>query len=140
MLTVTKMDVWSAAIEDRAGSLSEKLEGLAMAGADLDFIVSRRMHEEPGKSVMFVTPLTSERQLCAAKRLGFKPAESLHSLCVRGPDEPGIANRVARALAAEKISVHGVSAARAGNEFVMFLSFDNILDTERARNRLSMAI
>lgn len=140
MLTVTKMDVWSAAIEDRPGSLSEKLEGLAIAGADLDFIVSRRMHEEPGKAIVFITPLSNDKQVTAAKRLGFRPSDSLHTLCVRGPDEPGIANRVARAVAAEKINIHGVSAAQAGNEFVMFLSFENATDAERARNRLALSI
>lgn len=140
MLTVTMMEVWSTVVEDRPGSLRDKLEGLALAGADLDYIVSRRLHEQPGKSVVFVTPLTTDRQICAAEKLGFKKATSFQTVSVRGPDEPGIANRVAAAVAGEKINVHGVSAARAGNECAMFLSFDNVLDAQRAMARLSKAL
>jgi hypothetical protein len=140
MLTVSKMDVWSTSVDDQPGGLHEKLEGLAISGADLDFIVSRRAHEQPGKSLVFVTPIVGDKQTAAALRLGFKVADSLHSLCVRGPDEPGIGNRVTGALAREGINLRGASAARAGKEFVMFLAFDDCRDLERAMARLSLNV
>jgi len=140
MLSVSKMDVWAVSVDDRPGALKEKLEGLAVAGADLDFIVLRRDHKEPGKSLVFVTPLTSDRQTCAARKLGFKPADTLHSLYVRGPDVPGIGYRLTSALASEQINIRGVSAARAGKEFVMCLSFDSAADLLKAEARLAMSI
>ena len=56
-LKVTKADVWAATIEDRAGGTAEKLEGLSKAGANLEMLLARRTAEQPGKGVMFVTPL-----------------------------------------------------------------------------------
>ena len=39
---VKKLDVWTGAIDDRVGGLSSKLEPLAQAGVDLQFLVARR--------------------------------------------------------------------------------------------------
>lgn len=140
MLTVTRVDVWSAVVEDRPGGLKQKLEGLAMAGADLDFVLSRRRHEEPGTAMVFLTPLRSDKEIEAARKLGFKRSEGLHSLRVQGPDEPGIVYRLSCAMAQEGINLRGLSAARLGKEFVLFLALDTPEDAEKALRRLTMPV
>ena len=40
--TVSKVDVWVGTIRDRPGGVAEKLEALARAGANLEFVISRR--------------------------------------------------------------------------------------------------
>ena len=62
-LKITRAVIWAAHIEDRPGGLAEKLEALAQAGANLDFILARRAPESPGMGVVFVAPLKGERQL-----------------------------------------------------------------------------
>jgi prephenate dehydratase len=42
---VSSVDVWAASIKDQPGSLAEKLDALAQADIDLEFIISRRVHE-----------------------------------------------------------------------------------------------
>lgn len=140
MLTVTKVDVWSTTIEDRPGGLKEKLEALAMAGADLEFLISRRLHEQPGKGILFLTPLQSPKQIKAAEQLGFKKNHHVYSVRVEGADEPGIGYRMTAALASEGINLRGVSAASLGREFAMFLAFDSEADADRAVARLSLAL
>jgi hypothetical protein len=140
MLSVKRVDVWSVVIDDQPGGLMRKLEGLSMAGASLQFLVARRLHEEPGKGIVFLTPLTSDKQLDAAKQLGFERTAALHSLRVHGPDEPGISYRITSALTDENINLRGVSAASLGGEFVMYLAFDSDADAQRAAKRLEKAV
>lgn len=140
MFTVEKMDVWCAKMDDRPGALKDKLEHLAMAGADLGFIIARRIHEEPGKGLVFLTPIKGEKQMAAARAIGFKTTDTLHSLRVEGPDEPGLAYRISARLAQEAINVRGVSAASLGNEFVMFLAFDTAAEAERAKDKLALPV
>lgn len=140
MLTVNKVDVWSAMIEDRPGALKAKLEALAMAGADLEFLIARRVHEQPGQGIIFLTPLHGATQLQAAEKAGFKKNHSVCSVRVAGPNEPGIAYRVTTALADEGINIRGVSAGNLGREFAMFLAFDTEQDADRAVARLAMAV
>lgn len=140
MLDVSKVDVWAATIEDRPGGLTEKLEALAKAGANLEFILARRMHEEPGKGVVFVTPLRDDRQLQAASAAGFRKTRSLHSLRMEGPDEPGLGYRVSQAMAGEGISLRGLSVTTTNGQVVMYLAFDSQLDADRAAVRLENAL
>ena len=86
---VEHVDVWAATIEDRPGGLAQALATLRDAGADLQLIISRRA--EPGKGVVFVTPLQGDREIAAAAQVGFNIALTLHSVRVMGPDRPGVA-------------------------------------------------
>jgi hypothetical protein len=140
MLSVNKVDVWSALIEDRPGALKAKLEALAMAGADLEFLIARRVHEQPGRAIVFLTPLHGQMQLQAAEKAGFKRNQSVYSVRVEGPNEPGIAYRVTTALADAGINVRGVSAGNLGKEFAMFLAFDTQQDADLAVTRLGLAV
>ena len=140
MISVEKQDVWVATVNDRPGGLKEKLEGLAMAGADLEFIIARRLHDDNAHGLLFITGLSGEKQTAAALQLGFKRGDSLHQLRVRGPDEAGIGYRITSALTDAGINLRGVSAARLDHEFSMYLSFDTEADAHKARERLSGAI
>ena len=50
-LQISKVDVWAGEIEDRPGGVGEKLEVLSEAGANLEFVISRRAPERPGRGV-----------------------------------------------------------------------------------------
>ena len=41
-LKVSKVELWSAAIDDRAGGAADKLEPLSKAGANFEFVFTRR--------------------------------------------------------------------------------------------------
>ena len=79
---VEHVDVWAATIEDRPGALAYVLAELREAGADLQFIIARRA--EPGKGVVFVTPLRGDREIAAAAQVGFNVTRTLHSVRVMG--------------------------------------------------------
>ncbi len=131
-LTVERVDVWAAAIEDEPGGLAEKLAPLSEAGADLAFAIARRAPEEPGTGVVFVTPLVGDAQTGAAEKAGFTVADSLHSLRIEGDNKPGIGAQLTRKLADAGINLRGLSAAVIGGRFIMYLALDTAKDTDKA--------
>ncbi len=130
-LTVNRMDVWAAEIEDRPGALAARLAILADAGCNLEFVIARR---EPGRAggVVFVTPVRGTAQLKAARQAGFQKSSGLHCVRVEGSDRPGIGARITQALAVEHLNLRGVSAAAIGRRFIMHLALDGAGDARKA--------
>ncbi len=130
--TVQKVDVWAGEIEDRPGGLAEKLAALGNAGANLEFIVSRRAPDKPGTGVIFLTPVKGAKQKSAAQMAGLSTTDSLHSVRVEGPDRPGLGTKMTQALAAAAINLRGVSAAALGRRAVTYFAFDSAADATAA--------
>jgi len=135
-LIVERVDVWAAAIRDEPGGLAKILSGLKDAGADLDFIIARRALEQPGKGVVFVTPLRGDAEVRAASTLGFNVTSSLKSLRVEGDNKPGVAAVLTEKIAAAGINLHGFSAAVIGARFIIYISFDSAEDAASAEEIL----
>jgi hypothetical protein len=127
-MKVQRTDVWAATIEDRPGGLHEKLAELAGAGANLEFVISRRSPDQPGKGVMFVTPIKGAKQTNAAAETGFKKTDRLHSVRVEGMDKPGIGAAMTEALADAGLNLRGVSGAALGRQFIAYLALDTAED------------
>jgi hypothetical protein len=131
-LSVSRTDTWAATIEDRPGGLADKLAALAAAGANLQFVIARRAPEHRRSGVVFVTPIKGARQVKAAKAAGFQKTESLHSLCVEGPDKRGMGAKLTQALADAGINLRGLSGAAIGKRYVTHLALDTAKDAARA--------
>jgi hypothetical protein len=135
-LTVTKVDVWAAQIEDKPGGLAKLLGALAGAGANLECVVARRDSAKTGKGVAFLTPVKSANVRKAAKAEGFAAAEKLATLKVEGNDAPGLGFRITSAIADSGVNLRGVSAAVVGRKFVVYLGFDGDADAAKAARAL----
>jgi hypothetical protein len=138
-LTVERVDVWVAGIQDEPGALADRLAALAQAGADLDFVIARRAPDKPGTGVVFVTPLRGDAEVAAATEVGFNVSNSLHSVRVEGDNEPGIAARLTQKLADARINLRGVSAAVIGTRFIVYIALDTAADAEKAVKVLQSA-
>lgn len=138
--SIRKVDAWAAEIDDRPGGLAEKLEALAKAGASLEFIISRRAPEKPGKGVVFLTPVRGTKQTRAATEAGFSTSSSLQSVRVEGPDRPGLGTKMTRAIADAGINLRGVSAAALGRKSVTYFAFDSADDAANAIKLLKKAL
>jgi len=129
---VNPVDVWVTTIENEPGGLARKLRTLTKAGANFEFTIVRRIVDDPGKRVLFLTPIVGEAQTRAAREDGFRKSESLQSIRVEGVDRPGVSVQIAQALGDAGILVRGLSAAVIGKRFVMFLALDSVADAENA--------
>jgi hypothetical protein len=133
---VSQVDVWAASIKDRPGALAEKLEALAQAGVDLEFAIARRVHEKPGKGVVFVTPVKGARQIRAARKAGFEKTKSLHGIRVATGNKPGFGAELTMRLADAGINLRGLSGAAIGNRAIFHLAFDSSDDASKAKRLL----
>ena len=97
---VSKVDLWTAVIDDRAGGGADKLEPLARAGANFEFVFMRRTPEQPGKGVMFVTPVKGAKVARAATEAGFSKSDALHCVRLEGVDKPGVTAKVVEGVSA----------------------------------------
>ena len=126
---VEHADVWAATIEDKSGALAFVLAELREAGADLQFIIARRA--EPGKGVVFVTPLRGDREIAVAAQVGFNVAYTLHSVRIMGRDRPGIGAELTQKLADGGINLRGFSASVIGPQFLAYAAVDSLDDANK---------
>ncbi len=135
-LTVTKVDVWAAQIEDKPGGLAKLLGAVGGAGANLECVIARRDPSKTGKGVAFLTPVKGPNVRKAAKAEGLAPAEKLATLKVEGDDAPGVGSRIISAIADSGVNLRGVSGAVVGRKFVAYLGFDGNEDAAKAARAL----
>jgi hypothetical protein len=129
--SVSKIDVWTGEMDDRPGTLDEKLQPLAAAGADLTFLVARPQPDRPGRSVVFLGPIKGGKQTKAAEAAGLVPAPTLAALHFEGPNKPGSASKVTHALAQAGINLRGLLAATIGTKFMLLIAFHSEMDAEQ---------
>lgn len=137
-LSVERVDVWAATIDDKPGGLAKVLSVLREAGVDLQFVVARRT-EASGKGVVFVAPLQGDSAIRAATQVGFSVTPSLHSIRVMGLDQLGIIGQLTEMLADGGINLRGVSAAVLGTQFIAYVALDSLSDAEKAIDILQRA-
>ena len=133
---ISTVDVWAVSIEDNPGALSEKLDAIAQAGVDLEFIIARRSHEKPGTGVVFVTPIKGARQIRAARKAGFEKTKSLHGIRIATGNKPGYTAELTMKLADAGINLRGLSGAAIGNRAIYHIAFDTSADASKAKRLL----
>ena len=131
-LNVERVDTWAASLEDAPGSLASKLDALAQAGVNLEFVIARRAPDKPGTGVVFVTPIAGARGRRAAQEAGFQKTESLHTIRIQGPDKRGRVANLTQALATSGLNLRGVSAAALGPKFAAYVALDTAEDAAKA--------
>jgi hypothetical protein len=132
-----RVHVWSVEVEDRPGGAASKLLALAEAGANLEFIFTKRQPDRPGKGVLYIAPVTGPSQTRAAKAAGLTETPNPIVLRVEGDNEAGLAHRLTQQWAMAGISMEGLTMAVLGNKFVGFAAFDSIVDANRAAQILA---
>ena len=131
-LKVSRVQTWSATIDDRAGGAAAVLDPIAKAGGDFEFVFARRAPEQPGKGLLFVLPLKGAKAVRAAQEAGLAKAEDIHTVKVEGTDQPGASAAIACALASAGISFRGFSATAVGRKFSGYLALDSAEDAAKA--------
>ncbi len=131
-LKVERVETWAASIEDKPGGLASKLNLLAQAGSNLEFVMARRAPEKSGTGVVFVTPIKGAARVQAALQAGFKKTEHLHALRLEGANKPGEGARIAQALADKGLNLRGFSASTIGSKFVAHFALDSSDDVVKA--------
>ena len=127
-----RIHVWSGEVMDQAGGVASKLALLAQAGANLEFILTRRQPDKPGTGILFVAPITGPTQVRAARAAGLSETHDPIVLRVEGDNEAGLGHRVTQQWALAGISMQGLTMTVLGDKFVGYAAFDTVTDANRA--------
>jgi hypothetical protein len=131
-LKATKAEVWAVSIDDHAGGVADKLEPLAKAGANFEMVFARRTPENPGKGMLFVTPVKGAKVIRAAREAGMASPKSIYSVRIEGADQQGLGGKIARALGDAGVSFRGISGIAIGRKLVSYLACDSAEDQAMA--------
>jgi len=101
--TINKVDVWATDIPNRAGTLSSVLEGVSNAGAQLEFLIARKVDDSTSR--VFAAPIKGPKQQRAAASVGLARAAGMHSLRIEGPDRAGLGAKITNAVAEKGINL-----------------------------------
>jgi hypothetical protein len=132
-MDVTALDVWAAEVEDRPGALAERLDALAAAGVNLEFIISQRGIGDTGPVRVFVAPIKGVKQMKAARAAGFEKTVELRTLRVQAPNKRGLMAVMAKALGDQGINLSGVTATAAGRQAIAYLGLKTGDEKKTAR-------
>ncbi|HVS39995.1 MAG TPA: amino acid-binding ACT [Gemmataceae bacterium] len=127
-----RVHVWSGEVADQAGGVAAKLSMMAQAGANLEFIYTRRQADKPGTGVLYVAPVTGPLQVRAARSAGLAETNDPVVLRVEGDNQAGLAHRVTQQWSLAGLSFQGMTMAVIGDKFIGYVSFDTIADANRA--------
>ena len=135
---ITMVDVWTAELEDRPGTLAQAMEALQRAGANLEFVILRPSTDVMANTgLLFVAPVVGATQCRAAEEVGLHKDVSLHALRVVGPDRPGLVAGIARLLADARINISALWASALGEQSALYLRFDSNAEAKRAAQLLT---
>jgi hypothetical protein len=132
-----RVHVWSGEIQDKVGGIAQKLAQLAQAGANLEYIYTRRLAERPGTGILFVAPVTGPSQVRAARAAGLAETEDQMVLRVEGDNQAGLGHRLTQQWALAGINLQGLTMSVLANKFIGYATFDNVNDANRAAQILA---
>jgi len=136
--TVTQIDVYAGDILNKPGSLARVLEVLSNAGANLEFVIARRITENTSR--VFVAPLKNKGELKAAADAGLTKATGMHVIRFEGPDRPGLGAWVTRNIASADLNIRGLSTACLKKRCVCYLGFETKAEAVTAMKKLKAAL
>jgi hypothetical protein len=105
---------------------------LAQAGANLEFIYTKRLENRPGMGMLFIAPITGAMQLRAARSAGLSETDNPVVLRVEGDNQAGLAHRLTQQWALAGLSLQGLMMSVLDDKFVGYASFDTVADSNRA--------
>jgi hypothetical protein len=132
-----RVHIWSGNIADKPGSMAGTLAPLAEAGANLEYISTRRQQDQPGLGVLFVAPVTGPAQVRAARAVGLAESHETIVLRVEGDNEAGLGYRLTQQWATAGINLKALTMAVLGSKFVGYAAFDTVADANRAAQILA---
>jgi hypothetical protein len=132
-----RVHVWSGEVRDQAGGVADKLAHLAEAGANLEYVFTKRLPNKPGEGVLFVAPVTGPAQVRAAKAAGLHEVDYPVVRRIEGDNLAGLAHHLTQQWAKAGISLQGFTMAVLSNKFVGYVSFDAVQDANRAAQILA---
>jgi hypothetical protein len=138
-VSIRKITLWRTQVAHRPGALAALLEPLAQAGTDLQIVMGYRIPDRKERAVIEVAPVGTRKAARAAEKAGLAPGGA-PTLLVLGDNRPGLANRIARALADSGVNIAFLVAQVVGRRYSAVFGFANEADLDKAVDRIRTAV
>jgi hypothetical protein len=138
-VSIRKITLWRTQVAHRPGALADLLEPLALAGADLQIVMGYRLPNRKDRAVIEVAPVGTRKAARAAAGAGLAPGGA-PTLLVLGDNRPGLANRIARALADSGVNIAFLVAQVVGRRYSAVFGFESEADLDKAVDRIRAAV
>ncbi len=138
-VSIRKLTLWRTEVQHQPGALSELLEPLAAAGADLQIVMGYRIPGQKTRAVIEVAPVGTRKVAQAAEGAGLAPGGA-PTLLVLGDNRPGLANRIASALAESGVNIAFLVAQVVGRRYSAVFGFESEADLDKAADRVRAAV
>ena len=137
-VTVKKIVLWRKEVDNQAGTLARTLEPLARARADLRVVMGYRYLGNKAKAVIELHPVAGKKVTSAAEQAGLA-ASSIATLLVEGDNKPGLAHKIAQAVADAGVNLTSLVAQALGKGFVAAVGFETEADAKKAAGLIKKA-
>ena len=138
-VSIRKVTLWRTQVDHRPGALADLLEPLAAAGADLQIVMGYRIPGQKERAVIEVAPITQRALARVAEAGGLRPGGA-PTLLVLGDNRPGLATRIARALAESGVNIAFLVAQVVGRRYSAVFGFETEPDLDKAADRIRAAV
>jgi len=128
---VKKITLWRKELENRAGTLSEALEPLAKAGADLQVVMGYCYPGDRTRAAVELFPVASKKTTTAAQSAGLATS-GIPAVHVEGDNRSGLGHSLTRALADAGVNLDFLVAHVVGRKFSAVFGFETDADAAKA--------
>ena len=137
-LTVKRITLWRAEVDNRPGVLATALGPLADAGADLQVVMGYRFPGNETKAAIEVYPVSGKKATNAASSAGLS-ASTIPTLLVEGDNRQGLGKAIAEAMAEAGINLGFLVTQVIGRRYSSVIGFESEEDAKRATGLIKKA-
>lgn len=138
-VTVRKAVLWRKEVDNQVGMLASTLEPLTKAGADLQILMGYRYPGNEAKAMIELYPVAGKKLAAAAEQAGLA-ASSIPTLLIEGDNKPGLAHKIAQAMADAGMNLTFLVAQVIGRRYAATIGFATDDDAKRASALIKKAI
>ncbi len=130
-ISVKRVSLWRASVDNRPGALARILAGQAAAGASLEVVMGYAVPGERQNAVVEIHPVKAKKAVKAAQAAGLA-ASSTPTLLVSGDDRAGVGHAMTQAIAEAGINLSFMVAQVVGRRYSAVFGFESEADAARA--------
>lgn len=137
-LKISKGHMWRSKIEDKPGTFAKALEPFAKAGQNLQIVTGwAPSGTEKQGACMEIFPIADEKSQQCAREAGLQEMKDIVCLIVEGEDHPGLAHKMAKAIADSGVNLRHATCQGVKQHFLACFGFQNDADAEKAKAALA---
>lgn len=138
-ISVKRVSLWRASVDNRPGALARILAGQAAAGANLEVVMGYAVPGEREHAVVEIHPVKAKKAMAAAQAAGLA-ATSTPTLLVSGDDRAGLGHAMTQAVADAGINLSFMIAQVVGRRYSAVFGFENDADAARAAGLIKKSV